>query len=228
MSDNLQLIPEEKNKRGRLVVAVAALSAIAAGTVLWMGVRPVTPVSTYAVGVVTFALGFLTMFTICTLTARRRLTAAEQSKDFADKTLASEVRQLTREVGVRRDVEKALYAAMEAAEMANEAKTDFLANVSHELKTPMTAIISSADLLLTSPHDGESYELLKIVKKASDNMMVLIGNLLELARGEKGKYRTRTVELRPARSHRCDCQTVYAEGDRQGYPAFLQHRSQCP
>jgi two-component system phosphate regulon sensor histidine kinase PhoR len=79
-------------------------------------------------------------------------------------------------------------------------KSDFLDNISHELKTPLTAIRAFGDLL----HSGRAnkperiQEYGSIIKKESDRLTVLINNILEMSRMERGirKYRLETGDLR--------------------------------
>ncbi len=79
-------------------------------------------------------------------------------------------------------------------------KSDFLANISHELKTPLTAIRAFGDLL----HSGRAnkperiQEYGGIIKKESDRLTALINNILEMSRLERGvrKYRIEAGDLR--------------------------------
>lgn len=81
-----------------------------------------------------------------------------------------------------------LQRALERAEEGSRAKTAFLFNMSHDLRTPMNAIIGYADLM--EQHWGEkasTSEYLKKLKSASQFLLSLINNVLEMARIESGK-----------------------------------------
>lgn len=81
-----------------------------------------------------------------------------------------------------------LQKALEQAEEGSRAKTAFLFNMSHDLRTPMNAIIGYADLM--ERHWGEketTSEYLKKLKSASKFLLSLINNVLEMARIESGK-----------------------------------------
>lgn len=81
-----------------------------------------------------------------------------------------------------------LQKALEQAEEGSRAKTAFLFNMSHDLRTPMNAIIGYADLM--ERHWGEkdvTSEYLKKLKSASKYLLSLINNVLEMARIESGK-----------------------------------------
>ncbi|MCB1139354.1 MAG: response regulator [Leptospiraceae bacterium] len=83
--------------------------------------------------------------------------------------------------------QKEAIQAKEEAEKANRAKTIFLGNLSHELRTPMNAIIGMTELALEEevPREIESY--LRTVLDASDHLMSIISDLLDAAVMEQGK-----------------------------------------
>lgn len=115
-------------------------------------------------------------------------TAAEphEDSDQTRKDLEKKAQQLEREIAVRREMESRLILAMEVAEAASTAKSDFLASISHELRTPMAAITASAQLLLNSIENERHREVLNIIWNASNSMISLIENLLDFARSESG------------------------------------------
>lgn len=78
-------------------------------------------------------------------------------------------------------------------------RRDFVANVSHELKTPITAIIGSAETLLDNNPDkgADTYRFLEMIARQSDRLNILVDDLLTLARLEgdsesKGLAKTMT------------------------------------
>jgi signal transduction histidine kinase/BarA-like signal transduction histidine kinase len=81
-----------------------------------------------------------------------------------------------------------LEEARSQAEAANDAKSTFLFNMSHDIRTPMNAIIGFADLL--EKHQEDSDKRADYLKKIQDSSIVLlsiINNVLEMSRIEKGK-----------------------------------------
>lgn len=68
-------------------------------------------------------------------------------------------------------------------------KSDFISNVSHEFRTPLTSICMAVGLLLDGSFEGEEdeKELLTIIKEDSDKLDSLVGELLDLSRMESGK-----------------------------------------
>lgn len=75
------------------------------------------------------------------------------------------------------------------AQIANQFKSEFLANTSHELRTPLTSIIGALGLLIEAPDDDstDAREFLLIAYTASQNLLVMVNNLLDIAKIEAGK-----------------------------------------
>ncbi len=76
-------------------------------------------------------------------------------------------------------------------EAANNAKSLFLANVSHEIRTPISGIIGMSQFLDETELTKEQNGYLQIIKKSSDMLLILINDLLDLAKIDSGKM---TVE----------------------------------
>jgi PAS domain S-box-containing protein len=89
----------------------------------------------------------------------------------------------------------ALEAAMHKAEAANRTKSAFLANISHEMRTPMTAIIGMTELMRRSPLDSSQAERLAKIGYAAEHLLGIINDLLDLARIEAGKLPIDAVEF---------------------------------
>lgn len=79
-------------------------------------------------------------------------------------------------------------------------KSEFLSTISHELRTPMNAIIGYTDLLLeglAGEFDDETRRMLTSVSKSSDRLLRLIDDLLDLSRIEAGKMEIVSVPFNP-------------------------------
>lgn len=85
------------------------------------------------------------------------------------------------------------------AEQASAAKSRFLATLSHEIRTPMTGMIGMAELLLATPLNDTQREYAQSVQRASNQLLKLLNDALDLARIEAGKLvlDPTPFELRP-------------------------------
>lgn len=87
-----------------------------------------------------------------------------------------------------RQQEMALKAAFDAAEAANRAKTDFLSNMSHDIRTPMNGIIGMTAIAAAHIDDKERVQdCLKKTTQASKHLLSVINEVLDMSKIESGK-----------------------------------------
>ncbi len=96
-------------------------------------------------------------------------------------------RALGEEVETRRRTEEQLILAKDAAEAANRAKSDFLNNISHEIRTPINGILGMTDLTLSTDLDDEQKEYLQLVKSSADSLLGIVNDILDFSRIEERK-----------------------------------------
>ena len=82
---------------------------------------------------------------------------------------------------------EALEEATQKAMSANRAKSEFLANISHELRTPMNGILGMIDIVLDEQLPGSQREHLEISKGCANTLLALLNDLLDLSKIEAGK-----------------------------------------
>ncbi|BCK87891.1 sensor histidine kinase RcsC [Sideroxyarcus emersonii] len=85
--------------------------------------------------------------------------------------------------------------ALEKAQAASRAKSDFLSNMSHEMRTPLNGVIGASDLLLSTRLDDEQKDLVSTLKKSAHLLLQLIDNILDLSKIESGKLVSEKVDF---------------------------------
>jgi len=95
--------------------------------------------------------------------------------------------KLTRDLTERRQVEETLTRAKGTAEKANLAKSDFLSCMSHELRSPLNAILGFAQLMESDPVSPSQKSSIAEILRAGWYLLELINEILDLAQVESGK-----------------------------------------
>lgn len=81
------------------------------------------------------------------------------------------------------------------AEKASEAKSEFLSMMSHEMRTPLNAIIGMSHLLMSEDLKSEHHENLKVMEFSSQNLLSLINDILDFNKIEAGKVELEEIEF---------------------------------
>ena len=102
---------------------------------------------------------------------------------------------ISRDVTELRKIEQELIAARGAAEAASRAKSEFLSSMSHEMRTPMNAILGMAELLEETTLDPQQGEYLQLMRSNGDVLLRLINDILDLARIESGRLSLEHTEF---------------------------------
>ncbi len=121
---------------------------------------------------------------------------AQAARDVAGEIsgLTFTVQDVTQQRDLMRQLEdksKLLEDARERSEDANRAKGEFLANVSHEVRTPLSAIIGMAQHML---ENGPREDMVRRVGTSAESLMVIINDILDFSKIESRKL---TLEQRP-------------------------------
>jgi signal transduction histidine kinase/CheY-like chemotaxis protein len=101
---------------------------------------------------------------------------------------------------VNRDLQTARDQALEASNL----KSTFVANISHELRTPISGILGMNELLLATKLDTNQHELANAIQDSSHSLLAIVNDILDLSKIEAGKLDLENVQLNPvAVVHEC-------------------------
>lgn len=92
-----------------------------------------------------------------------------------------------RDISQRKLVETELKKALALAKQANEAKANFLAIMSHEMRTPLNGVIGALDLLGRTPLSKQQTELVDTAEQSGEALLAQISDVLDFSRMEAGK-----------------------------------------
>jgi PAS domain S-box-containing protein len=121
------------------------------------------------------------------------LHTAQPDEEF--RAIMEQIGSQLGQVIVRQRAERDLQRAKAAAESANRAKSDFLTTMSHEMRTPMNAILGMADLLSESPLREDQRDYVRIFQRAGTNLLDLINDILDLSKVESGHVELESIRF---------------------------------
>lgn len=105
--------------------------------------------------------------------------------------VATTLRQLDR----LRDNAAALESAVREARLANRAKSEFLGTVSHEIRTPVNALLGGVDILAATPLDARQAQCVAMMGTAGRSLLSLLDDLLDVTRMESGRLKLEEVDF---------------------------------
>ncbi|GAB2769662.1 signal transduction histidine kinase/CheY-like chemotaxis protein/HPt (histidine-containing phosphotransfer) domain-containing protein [Hymenobacter luteus] len=142
------------------------------------------------------ALGLLTAGAGVWAVVRGRELTLRRQKLQLETTVRERTAELRQQKAEIEQINADLRVARDAAEASRRAKAQFLANMSHEIRTPMNAVIGLTHLLRNTPVSSEQGEYLEAIQSSSQNLLVIINDILDSSKMEAGKL---TLEQAPFR-----------------------------
>lgn len=115
-----------------------------------------------------------------------------------------------------RDRTRALEHAMEETLAASRAKSEFLANISHEVRTPMNGVLGMAELLDGTPLDPHQREYARTILVSGQALLKLIDDLLDFAQMESSRLTVERAPFAPRQVLRESIEIISPMAARQG------------
>ena len=162
------------------------------------------------------------IYSICIIVAaliiyyfiRKRMSDAADGQ----RILREKVREKTRELEQQK----------ERAEDSEKAKEQFLANMSHEIRTPMNAILGMTRLLLEQEPRTDQLKYLNSIKHASDNLLVIINDILDLSKIQAGKINLEKIPFNLRNEINAVYETMKVNADDKGLNLLTAVDETCP
>ncbi|MEO0478906.1 MAG: PAS domain-containing protein [Planctomycetota bacterium] len=153
-----------------------------------------------------------------------------QGREIWVRTIGSPIRdrdEITGMNGAIQDVTVQRQARQESetmrvqAEAASRAKSEFLANVSHEMRTPLTAILGFSELMLGDSESDPGY-CAQTIRRNGERLLGIINDLLDLSKIEAGQYETNDELFSPRSRVREVLNSLKSDAKKRGLELGLQ------
>jgi two-component system, sensor histidine kinase and response regulator len=102
---------------------------------------------------------------------------------------------IARDITYRKGIEEELARTRDAALQSARAKSEFLANVSHEVRTPLNGVLGMTDLLLGTPLAPEQREYAELIRSSAETLLSIVNDVLDLSRVEAGKLTIEPIDF---------------------------------
>jgi len=165
------------------------------------------------------------------VTVRHR-TGHEFTAEMALSSVRSKQKNLfaafVHNVSERKQAEHEREAAKEAAESASRAKGDFLANMSHQIRTPLNGVIGMTELALQTELTQEQREYLDTVRFSAESLLSIINDILDFSRIEAGKVELETVDFDLRDCMESTLKTLALRADEKGLELLCDVEADVP
>jgi signal transduction histidine kinase/ActR/RegA family two-component response regulator len=127
--------------------------------------------------------------------------ALQKSRNELEIRVEKRTADLTKEITERTLAEKNLIKAKSVAEIANRAKSDFLATISHEIRTPLNGIMGMTELLIEKRLTGKKQFYAEMIQISGKSLLRVINDVLDFSKIESGEinFEEEAIDLRETR-----------------------------
>ena len=125
-------------------------------------------------------------------TMRQRLIQVQDTLEQSNSDLERKVSERTQDL---QEAERIASEARAQAEVASAAKADFLANISHEIRTPINAIVGMTHLTLQTDLNSKQRNYLHKVETATHNLLGIVNDILDFSKIEAGMMGVESVDF---------------------------------
>jgi PAS domain S-box-containing protein len=98
-------------------------------------------------------------------------------------------------ITARKAAERTLLQAKDGAEIANRAKSAFLATMSHEIRTPLNGVLGMAQAMASGDLPAAQRERLEVIRRSGETLLAILNDILDLSKVEAGKLELEHVEF---------------------------------
>ena len=190
----LKLPVQQRLRRWALALPAAMIGVTAASVLLLVIGMQLHWWNLYFAWVLLTVLGFLLVLAVCILSARHQLSLARDMGRLADQAAAiragnldtpldlpadTDLRQIAEDLN---HIQAGLQQALADQTRSERMKVELIANVSHDLKTPLTSILSYAELLRQEPLEGAAADYARIIDQKAQRLKSMVQDVFEVSK----------------------------------------------
>jgi PAS domain S-box-containing protein len=133
-----------------------------------------------------------------------------------------------RDISLQKQTEAALIRAKDAAIASNAAKTKFLAKISHDIRTPLNAILGAADLLSRTQLNSDQAEYVSMFQRNCHGLVALINDFLDFSKVEAGAVRVEKIPFHLRQAVHDAAETFRESAARKGVTLDVEITPKAP
>ncbi len=132
------------------------------------------------------------------------------------------------DITAQRQAQLEMQAAKEAAEEAARVKSQFLSNMSHEVRTPLSGVIGMTGILIDSGLTAAQREHVETIRKSSEGLLGILNDILDITKIESGRMEIAAHSFDPVRCVADSVQLFQPGAAEQGIPLELEVGTEVP